>query len=90
MISIFMGSITFKKIDLSPIIVLIKGMKLMLKGILPVCIYILTILIILGTIENIDVRKCPSLTVLASTARKLMVDAEKMAKLNVITKKERI
>ena len=87
-ISMTVGSITFKKMDFSPAIVFMKGTKLSTKGIFPVCIYIVTIVSMLGTIENKFVRKDPSLTVLASTVRTLIVAEEKRAKLNVISKKK--
>ena len=65
-----------------------KGTKLMPKFIFPVSIYIVTMLIILGIIENSDVLIFPSLTVLASTERTLIVADEKRAKVNVMAKNQ--
>ena len=73
---------------MSATIVFMKGTKLMPKFIFPVSIYIVTMLIILGIIENSDVLIFPSLTVLASTERTLIVADEKRAKVNVMAKNQ--
>ena len=61
--------------------VLINGIKLIPMLILPVSIYIVTILIIVGMTENKLVLRVPSFIVFASTERKLIVAEAKSAKL---------